>query len=282
MYKKDIKLFLILIPLINVLTYYLTYSRISFSWHTAITFTVDTLEGYLAWLGVRWMVRLLDTRVSLVSHPIKRILTQLLMTTAIGLLVIIALTELLNYIFNSKPIPPSFYTEDVFIISIWFFVVNGIYVGLYYFDLWQQLYKEKNDLSKTNTPVQADVLLVKLGKKTRVIEYENISGILIEGEYAFVYTMNNEKHILDTSLDKIEKILPSELFFRINRQTLVHRQIIKSYNRIENGKIKVFFKVISGFILSAQLSRTKSPEFKQWLKGRIFDTQDQAMVQTTI
>jgi len=282
MYKKDVKLFLILIPLINVLTYYLTYSSISFSWHTAITFTFDTLEGYLAWLGLRWMIKLLDTRISFVNHPIKRILTQLLTTTTIGMLVIITLTELINSIFSSKSVPLSFYTKDIFIISIWFFVANGIYVGLYYFDLWQhteKLYQEKSELLNSKSQIQTDALLVKLGKKTQVIQYENIGGFLIESEYAFVCTMNNEKHILDMSLDKIEKTLPAESFFRINRQTLVHRQIIKSYNRIENGKIDIHFKPVLGFISSAQLSRTKSPEFKQWLKEGVFDMEDQSTIQ---
>ena len=48
-----------------------------------------------------------------------------------GIACIIILTEFVNWLASSKPVPLSFYKKDLFIISIWFFVVNGIYIGLF-------------------------------------------------------------------------------------------------------------------------------------------------------
>src|SRR4051812_27585698 len=86
---NDIILFLILIPFINALNYYLTYSNISFNTHTLVTFLIDTFDGYAAWLGIRAVIIYLDKRISYETHPLKRILLQLFITSAVGLLIII-------------------------------------------------------------------------------------------------------------------------------------------------------------------------------------------------
>ncbi len=52
---RDRRLFLLLIPCINTINYYLTYSHIPSGWRLPVTFLIDTLQGYAAW----WMIRLL-------------------------------------------------------------------------------------------------------------------------------------------------------------------------------------------------------------------------------
>ena len=55
-------------------------------------------------------------------------------------------------------------------------------------------------------------------------------------------TMPGKKYLLDLSLDKVEKIIPGELFFRLNRQLILHRSRIRGYEKGENGKINVHFR----------------------------------------
>ena len=62
-HASEIKLFLLLIPLINVFNYYLTYNNISLSWRTLLTFSIDTLEGYAAWAAVHFVILYLDQRM---------------------------------------------------------------------------------------------------------------------------------------------------------------------------------------------------------------------------
>src|SRR6516164_7659791 len=66
---RDIILFLILIPFINALNYYLTYNNINFNGHTLMTFSIDTCEGYAAWWGIRLVVKYLDKRMPYASNP---------------------------------------------------------------------------------------------------------------------------------------------------------------------------------------------------------------------
>src|SRR6516164_1745016 len=118
---QDIIFFLILIPFINALNYYLTYSNIHFNSHTLITFIIDTLEGYAAWWGLRSVVIYLDKKMPYEVNPLKRILVQLVFTSAVGLLIIIILTELVNSIAKNSPVPSGFFEYDIFIFLIWFF-----------------------------------------------------------------------------------------------------------------------------------------------------------------
>ncbi|WP_373398287.1 hypothetical protein V8V91_00535 [Algoriphagus halophilus] len=55
-YHPDILLFLWLIPFISAFNYSLTYSNIQWNGFLLMTYTIDTVQGYLAWLCVRWMI----------------------------------------------------------------------------------------------------------------------------------------------------------------------------------------------------------------------------------
>ncbi len=60
MYHPDIRIFLVAIPLISAFNYYLTYPNIHFNGYLLLTFTIDTLQGYLAWWAVRSIILKLD------------------------------------------------------------------------------------------------------------------------------------------------------------------------------------------------------------------------------
>jgi hypothetical protein len=102
---KDYKLFLWLIPAINAVNYYLTYTHFHPLWRLFVTYTIDTLLGYIAWLIGRSIIIWLDGKVSYAINPIRRISIQLILTLAAGMGSIILLTELINAIATSKPVP---------------------------------------------------------------------------------------------------------------------------------------------------------------------------------
>src|SRR6187549_2815881 len=89
---NDVKFFLIAIAFISAFNYYLTYTNIKFNWFLLFTYTIDTIQGWLAWGAVRSIILFLDKKLPYGYRPLKRILVQLLVTTTTGLLVIILLT----------------------------------------------------------------------------------------------------------------------------------------------------------------------------------------------
>jgi len=256
----DITLFLVLIPFINALNYYLTYSHIPFNWHTLATFLIDTLEGYAAWWGMRSVIIFLDRKMPYTSSPLKRIVVQIILSSAVGLLIIIMLTEILNRIVREGPIPMNFYTNDIFIFLIWFFVFNGMYIGLYYYYAMRHI----EALRQQDKKIRTEGFFVRQGRQNLSIPYADILGFSVEGEYSVLITQLFKKYFLDQSLDKIEQSVPDEIFFRLNRQYLISRLALKGFSRSENGKLNVLIKYPEQFPDTIQVSRTKAPAFKQW------------------
>jgi hypothetical protein len=259
---RDIPLFLILIPFINALNYYLTYTHITFNRHTLITFLIDTLEGYLAWMAVRFVIVWLDRRMPYSTKPLKRIVFQLVVTSLAGLLVIIGLTEFLNRMLKEEPVPRNFYENDIFIFLIWFLVVNGIYIGMYYYQAMRQMEAQRTEDKK----LQLEGFHVKQGRQNINLAFQDILAFYVEGEYTAILTRELRKYLLDQSLDKIEQTIPGHVFFRINRQCILNRQAIKGFDRLENGKLAILVKEPGSFPEGLHISRIKAAAFKDWFR----------------
>jgi DNA-binding LytR/AlgR family response regulator len=79
-----------------------------------------------------------------------------------------------------------------------------------------------------------------------------------------VITIEGKKFLVDSSLDKIETTIPASLFFRLNRQFIIHRQLVFGFEKGENGKIDVLIKELNPFPQTIPVSRIKAPSFKSW------------------
>jgi hypothetical protein len=261
-YHPDVLIFLILIPVIAAINYYLTYTNIRFNGFLLLTFTIDTVQGYLAIAGVRSFIFFLDKKLPMEQQPAKRIVLQLLTTTVIGLAIISLTTELVSWIARGRPAPLNFYTVDLVIIGIWFFVVNGIYIGLYLYNKWK--HSEHKLLAETR--LKQEGLLVRQGKQEARLDFDEVAGFLVDNEYVAARTVSGKKYYLDQSLDKLEASLPRSLFFRLNRQYIVHHQLIAGFTRAENGKLVVLLKKDDAFPPAVTVSRLKAPAFKKWFR----------------
>jgi hypothetical protein len=261
-YYPDVALFLFFIPFISAFNYYLTYHNVSFGWFLFLTFTIDTVQGYAAWFGVRSFIIYLDKIWPYGNKPFLRIVVQFIGSTIIGLAVISLLTELTSWIAKGRPAPLDFYTFDLVIISIWFFVINGIYVGLYYFNTWRKVIEAREEEIRENSKS----IIVQLGKQNIKVPFEDVTGFFVDGEYVVVSNKQGKKFYLDQSLDKTEKTLPNSLFFRLNRQVILHRQMVSGFKRIENGKLHVLVNFSEGFPSELIVSRTKASAFKGWFQ----------------
>lgn len=79
----------------------------------------------------------------------------------------------------------------------------------------------------------------------------------------YLITFNGEKHILDFStLDEIEELLDPSIYYRANRQFIIHINSIKSIKPIENQKLIIILK--DSINLTVDVSREKAPAFKKW------------------
>ena len=79
----------------------------------------------------------------------------------------------------------------------------------------------------------------------------------------YILTFNGEKHILDfTTLDEVEELLDPKIFYRANRQAIVHIDAIHSVKPHENQKLTLSLK--APLKMEQDVSREKAPGFKKW------------------
>lgn len=258
-YRPDVLIFLTLIPIISAFNYYLTYSNIQWNWFLVLTFSIDTTQGYLAWLIVRKLIFWLDRILPFGPKPTKRILIQLVSTTFAGLSFIILTTEMVSWIAKGRPAIPEFYTMDVFIIGIWFLVINGIYIGLFYYHTLQEIQQEK-----TKIKLEFNGIRVISGNQELLIAGTELAALMIDEEYVLLFTTQGKKYFLDESLDFWEKNLPQADFFRLNRQTIIHRQILIGFKKLDNGKLEAQTNSKFNFGFELGISRAKAPSFRKW------------------
>jgi DNA-binding LytR/AlgR family response regulator len=278
-YYPDVPLLGALIPFISAFNYYLTYSNIKPNGFLLLTFAIDTVQGYAACWGVRIFILYLDRRWPYERGPVQRIALQVAGSLVIGLLIISVLTEAVSWVVRGRPASQDFYTHDLFIISIWFFVINGIYLGLHYYHEWQkaeswrkeaeqqQVLELQHEAGRFRQEVERPNpagLMVRMGKKDLRLDFGQLAGFYVDEDYVFACQAGGGKYCLEQSLDKIEQTVPAASFFRLNRQFILHRQLITGFKRAENGKIVVLLGESDFFPAEIPVSRTKAPAFKEW------------------
>lgn len=256
-YSPDVWIFLLAIPVISAVNFYLTYSNIQFNSFFAIRYLVDTVQGYAAWLIVREIIFWLDRRLPYQAGIGNRILVQVGLTTLAGLVFIAVSTEILSLIVKNEPAPLDFYTIDLIIIGIWFFVINGVYFGIYF-------YKSLVIAGQKRPEIEKKGILVKTGNQSLLVQDSEIAMLIVEDDYVSLISFAGKKYLLDQSLDKLEQTLPTESFFRINRQAILHRQAIKGFSRIENGKLRIQLAFETKSSPELSISRIKAAAFRAW------------------
>ncbi len=105
--------------------------------------------------------------------------------------------------------------------------------------------------------------LIKVGDKFFSVTTDQIAYFYTEDKGVFIQTHDKQRYPIDNSLDELEKVLDPEMFFRINRQFIVHVGAVNRLHAYFNGKMKVFLKpeVAEEVIVS----RDKAAALKMWL-----------------
>jgi DNA-binding LytR/AlgR family response regulator len=79
----------------------------------------------------------------------------------------------------------------------------------------------------------------------------------------YLITFSGEKFILDfTTLEEVESLLDPHIYYRANRQTIIHIDAIKSVKPLDNATLTVTLK--DPVKLETSVGRAKAPEFKKW------------------
>jgi two-component system, LytTR family, response regulator LytT len=131
--------------------------------------------------------------------------------------------------------------------------------------------KQQPDLIDTVTsletamqPNKSQSIVVKQGDKIFALQSENIALFYIENDYAFAFTFKGTKHILNQSMEALEKMFGAQ-FFRCNRQHLVNRQAVVSAKHHAHRKLIVQLAI--PFKEEVIVGKLKITLFTKWLSN---------------
>ena len=105
--------------------------------------------------------------------------------------------------------------------------------------------------------------LVKIGDKMISIPTESISYLQTRRGVVHLITHENKTYLLDQNLEEIMTSLDPQLFFRANRQFIVHFKSIMEVEKYHKGKL--FIRVTPEPDESVIVSAEKAGAFKSWL-----------------
>lgn len=108
--------------------------------------------------------------------------------------------------------------------------------------------------------------LVRIGQRIRLVDVEDAAFFFTENKVTFVVTWDGSRLPLDITMEKLTDLLADRLFFRINRQYIIHFRAIREMYAYSKSRVKLELmpSVNDDDII---VSTERSPHFKRWLVG---------------
>ena len=115
---------------------------------------------------------------------------------------------------------------------------------------------------KTGKPQKKPLLKAQYKGKTTFISIDQVECVYTENKVAYAY-VPDKTLLLSQTLTELEKELPSQEFFRINRQCIVSKSAINQFERQANNTLSLQLKTYKEVL---SVSRAKTPAFIAWVK----------------
>lgn len=138
-------------------------------------------------------------------------------------------------------------------------LLSFILIGLLYAQDIYNLYK---------LSIKDAEITIESGAKTTKLTYENIACFFSENK--IVYTVQNNGTTINTdfTLNELEEKINDQLFFRANRQMIIHKDAVDQIEKVENGKLRIRLKasIENDAIAEINISRYKRKAFMNWFQ----------------
>lgn len=125
-----------------------------------------------------------------------------------------------------------------------------------------QHYEQKGVTSPSPGSNDKNLVLINHSKGFTLIDYKDIIWLEASDNYTNLFLNTGKKIVASKTLKEFEAILPTNVFFRIHRSSLINIDFIKEYSNAEGGTI------IMADGTSIQVSKARSQEFSEFIKTR--------------
>ena len=109
--------------------------------------------------------------------------------------------------------------------------------------------------------------VIKVGQHIRLVEMTDSAYFYTEDKITFLLTKEGKRYPIDYSLDKLDELLPTDKYFRINRQFIISIHAIQEMYAYSKSRVKIdLLPTVEHEVI---VSTDRSPIFKKWLVGSI-------------
>ncbi|TKG90171.1 hypothetical protein EYV94_24530 [Puteibacter caeruleilacunae] len=117
-----------------------------------------------------------------------------------------------------------------------------------------------------DAPVARKMIMFSVGNKDKLIDAEEIMCFYSQQKITYLVMKTLRSYVIDDSLDKIEKKVSTDMFFRANRQFIISPECVHEIITAGNGKLKVRIHDHKQLPEYISVSRLKSHAFRKWIK----------------
>jgi Response regulator of the LytR/AlgR family len=129
---------------------------------------------------------------------------------------------------------------------------------------WQQdQFAFQAFIPPARTPNFRNRFLVKQGQRFASILTPDIAYFFSDGRFIFFKTYDNQKYLVEYTLEELESMLDPEYFFRINRSLLIAFKSVAQIHPYFGNRLKLILE--PPMEKDIIVSREKVGDFKAWL-----------------
>ena len=123
--------------------------------------------------------------------------------------------------------------------------------------------KQKEEYKNKSGSEDGQRYLIKVGNNLKTISKADVAYYFTSSKITYLVTFEGKKYPLELNLEQVENISGS-LYFRVNRQYIIHRDSIENIQKFTKSRLKIRIKGLADPIV---VSTEKTPLFRNWLVG---------------
>lgn len=135
---------------------------------------------------------------------------------------------------------------------------------------FKTVHHQKVDFTKIGSflnqlhPKTKERFLIKIGEHYRSIQVSRINCFFIKERCNFINVDNGKNYAIDYSLDKVEDIIDTKMFYRVNRNFIINFSAIQDIIAYSSSRLKIILTNWTGKD-EIVVSRERVAEFKDWM-----------------
>ena len=116
--------------------------------------------------------------------------------------------------------------------------------------------------------IKDNEITIESGAKITKLTYENIACFYSENKIVYIVQNDGTTITTDFTLNELEEKINDQLFFRVNRQIIIHKDSVDQIEKIANGKLRITLKtsIENDAITEINISRYKRKAFMTWFQ----------------